>query len=143
MNSPIPGRGCIGDFPGDGIVVSAPPPPIVETLLRLFCFSSFSSFFMLSLKPWPFVQSSFDIMQIISTTSTAGHAYVLHASTTTSIYECPGVLFSKTIRALYFVCNNIPFIVRVFGVHACPVNFWGIGNPLKHEAASSTCHVCT
>ena len=47
-----------------------------------------------------------------------------------------GVLeFSKTIRVLYFVCNNIPFIIRVFGVHACPVNFWGIGNPLKHEAA--------
>ena len=34
-----------------------------------------------------------------------------------------------------FVCNNITFIVRVFGVHACPVNFWGIGNPLKHETA--------
>ena len=29
--SPISGRGCFGDLPGDGIVVS-PPPPIVEQL---------------------------------------------------------------------------------------------------------------
>ena len=36
---------------------------------------------------------------------------------------------------MYFVCNNIPFIVRVFGVDVCPVNFWGIGNHLKHETA--------
>ena len=47
-----------------------------------------------------------------------------------------GVLeFSKTICVLYFVCNNIPFIVRVFGEHACPANFWGIGKPLKHETS--------
>ena len=49
-----------------------------------------------------------------------------------------GVLeFSETVCVLYFVRNNIPFIGRtcVFGVHACPVNFWGIGNPLKHEIA--------
>ena len=31
--SPIPGRGCFGAIPGDGIVVF-PLPPIVETLLR-------------------------------------------------------------------------------------------------------------
>ena len=29
--SPVPGRSCFGDLPGDGIVVS-PPPSIVETL---------------------------------------------------------------------------------------------------------------
>ena len=49
-----------------------------------------------------------------------------------------GVLeFSETVCVLYFVFNNIPFLVRtcVFGVHACPVNFWGISNPLKHETA--------
>ena len=31
-HSLIHGRGCFGDLPGEGIVVS-PPPPIVETLL--------------------------------------------------------------------------------------------------------------
>ena len=37
---------------------------------------------------------------------------------------------------------NIPFIVvRVFGVHACPVNFWGIGNPMKHETAALAMYV--
>ena len=37
---------------------------------------------------------------------------------------------------------NIPFIVvRVIGVHACPVNFWGIGNPMKHETAALAMYV--
>ena len=33
LKSPIPGRGCYGDLPGDEIVVS-PPFPIVEPLSR-------------------------------------------------------------------------------------------------------------
>ena len=69
------------------------------------------------------------------------HKQPLPRDTRTSNMRAPpppstGVLgFSKTICVLYSVCNNIPFIVRAFGVHACPVNFWGIGNPLKHETA--------
>ena len=42
---------------------------------------------------------------------------------------------SYAINCIQIFSLNIPFIVRtcVFGVHGCPVNFWGIGNPLKHE----------
>ena len=37
----------------------------------------------------------------------------------------------------FAITYQVPFIARtcVFGVHVCPVNFWGIGNPLKHETA--------
>ena len=43
--SPIPGRECFGDLPGDGFVVS-PPPQIAEILfsaLQHLCFSPFFS----------------------------------------------------------------------------------------------------
>ena len=51
--NPIPGRGCFGDLPGDGIV-NPPPPPIVGTLLSVGALYGSSITFRSTTSPFKF-----------------------------------------------------------------------------------------